>query len=202
FFSGSESWPRRVRRKRSSISSTRPLRRPKNRRRLLQLSINRASIRSAPGRRALLIVSRPTRPCGVSSSSRRASKSTKRFNAAQRFNPQRQEGTIVDTVLFLRNKDLPGLATTQECIEAIEAAYVEHGRGEAQELPRRRIYHPRKDKIDHYYWFNEMAGIVPGIRSMGLRVNSATVSVVRKRGNARLGFPGAFSALVFLFDTE
>lgn len=108
----------------------------------------------------------------------------------------------MDTVLFLRNQDMPGLATTDECIAAIEGAYVEHGRGEAQELPRRRIYHPRRDRTDHYYWFNEMAGIVPGIRSMGLRVNSATVSVTHKRGNARLGFPGAFSALIFLFDTE
>jgi ornithine cyclodeaminase/alanine dehydrogenase-like protein (mu-crystallin family) len=40
------------------------------------------------------------------------------------------------------------------------------------------------------------------MKSMGLRVNSATVSVQRKRGNARLGFPGAFSALIFLFDIE
>ena len=37
---------------------------------------------------------------------------------------------------------------------------------------------------------------------MALRLNSATVSVTRKRGNARFGFPGAFSGLVFLFDTE
>ncbi len=106
------------------------------------------------------------------------------------------------TTLFLRNQDMPGLVSTDECIEAIERAYIEHGRGDAQELPRRRIYHPHSGRPDHYYWFNEMAGIVPGIRSMGLRVNSATVSVERKRGNARLGFPGAFSALVFLFDTE
>lgn len=108
----------------------------------------------------------------------------------------------MDTTLFLQNKDMPGLATTDECIEAIEQAYIEMGRGEAQELPRRRIYQPRSNKTDHYYWFNEMAGVVPGIRSMGLRINSATVSVERKRGNARLGFPGAFSALAFLFDTE
>jgi ornithine cyclodeaminase/alanine dehydrogenase-like protein (mu-crystallin family) len=108
----------------------------------------------------------------------------------------------VKTTLLLRNQDMPDLVSTDDCIEAIENAYVEHGRGEAQELPRRRIYHPRHDRPDHYYWFNEMAGIVPGIHSMGLRVNSATVSVLRKRGNARLGFPGAFSALIFLFDTE
>ncbi|MEQ8321877.1 MAG: ornithine cyclodeaminase family protein [Rhodospirillales bacterium] len=104
--------------------------------------------------------------------------------------------------LILSNKDMAGLVTTEECIEAIEGAYMEMGRGTAQELPRRRIYHPRAAEPDHYYWFNEMAGIVPGIRSMGLRINSATVSVKSKRGNARLGFPGAFSALAFLFDTE
>jgi alanine dehydrogenase len=108
----------------------------------------------------------------------------------------------VKKTLFLRNQEMVGLVSTEESIEAIEAAYVELGKGEAQELPRRRIYHPRQDRIDHYYWFNEMAGVVPGIKTMGLRVNSATVSVERKRGNARLGFPGAFSALVFLFDTE
>jgi len=106
------------------------------------------------------------------------------------------------TTLLLQNRDLPGLATTDECIEVIERAYRELGKGEAQELPRRRIYHPLPDRTDHYYWFNEMAGVVPGMKSMGLRVNSATVSVQRKRGNARLGFPGAFSALIFLFDIE
>ena len=104
--------------------------------------------------------------------------------------------------LLLKNQDMPGLVSTDECIEAIESAFAELGRGEAQELPRRRIYHPHADRPSHYYWFNEMAGVVPGIRSMGLRVNSATVAVETKRGNARLGFPGAFSALVFLFDTK
>src|SRR5690606_19345023 len=111
------------------------------------------------------------------------------------------EEDVSDTLL-ITNQDMPGLATTAEYIDVIERAYLEHGQGVAQELPRRRIYHPRAEPPDHYYWFNEMAGVVPGMRSMGLRVNSATVNVARKRGNARLGFPGAFSALIFLFDTE
>lgn len=106
------------------------------------------------------------------------------------------------TTLLLRNQDMIDLVSTDECIDAIEGAYVELGRGDAQELPRRRIYHPHSDQPSKYYWFNEMAGVVPGIQSMGLRVNSATVQVENKRGNARLGFPGAFSALVFLFDTR
>jgi alanine dehydrogenase len=109
---------------------------------------------------------------------------------------------MAEKTLLLTNQDMPGLLTTKECIAAIEQAYQELGQGTAQELPRRRIYQPREEKIDHYYWFNEMAGIVPGIYTMALRLNSATVSVTRKRGNARFGFPGAFSGLVFLFDTR
>ena len=104
--------------------------------------------------------------------------------------------------LVISNKEMVGLVSTEECIDAIEYAYLELGQGKAQELPRRRIYQPKEKQDDHYYWFNEMAGIVPGIRSMGLRVNSATVNFTKKRGHTRLGFPGAFSALIFLFDTD
>ena len=103
---------------------------------------------------------------------------------------------------MIGNQDMPGLVTTDECIAAMEQAYTEFGTGTAQELPRRRIYHAREQPADHYYWFNEMAGIVPGIHTMAIRLNSATVNVSRKRGNARFGFPGAFSALVLLFDTR
>ncbi len=109
---------------------------------------------------------------------------------------------MVEKTLILSNEDIEGLVTTKECIEAIEKAYLELGQGVAQELPRRRIYQPREGMQDHYYWFNEMAGIVPGIHTMALRLNSATVQVAKKRGNARFGFPGPFAGLVFLFDTR
>ena len=108
----------------------------------------------------------------------------------------------MNKTLFISNQDMVGLVTIKECIAVIEQAYMEMGMGSAEDLPRRRIYHPRAEKPDHYYWFNEMAGIVPGIHTMGLRINSATVNVHRKRGNARLGFPGAFAAPIFVFDTE
>ena len=69
----------------------------------------------------------------------------------------------MSSTLLVSNQDMAGLVTTLECIEAIERAYLEHGQGVAQDLPRRRIYHPRQTPPDHYYWFNEMAGVVPGI---------------------------------------
>ncbi len=109
---------------------------------------------------------------------------------------------MVEKTLLLINEHMHGLVTTLEFIDATEQAYREMGEGTAQEIPRRRIYHPRKELKDHYYWFNEMAGIVPGIWTMALRVDSATVNVTTKRGNARFGFPGPFSGLVFLYDTR
>ena len=54
----------------------------------------------------------------------------------------------MDTTLLIGNRDMPGLVTTDECIEAMEQAYLELGGGAAQELPRRRIYHPRDEQTE------------------------------------------------------
>ena len=82
----------------------------------------------------------------------------------------------MDTALLIGNRDMPGLVTTDECIEAMEQAYLELGGGAAQELPRRRIYHPRDERTDHYYWFNEMAGILTGIHTMALLIPNASAA--------------------------
>lgn len=108
-----------------------------------------------------------------------------------------------EETLILSNDDIVGLVEPDEAIEAIENAYYELGRRKARDLPRRRIYLPQEDtEADEYYWFNEKAGAVPGIGRMAIRMDSATVDVSEKRGNARFQFPGAFAGLVMLFDTE
>lgn len=108
-----------------------------------------------------------------------------------------------EETLILSNEEMEGLIEPQTAIEAIEDAYYELGRRKARDLPRRRIYLPREDtEAEKYYWFNEKAGAVPGINRMAIRMDSATVDVSEKRGNARLQFPGAFAGLVLLFDTE
>lgn len=109
---------------------------------------------------------------------------------------------MVEKTLILSNEDMVGLVSVQECFNAIEQAFLELGQGTSHELPRRRIYLPRSEPQDHYYWFNEMAGVLPGVHTMALRLDSATVSVSKRRGNARFDFRGPFSGLVFLFDTR
>lgn len=108
-----------------------------------------------------------------------------------------------EKTLILSNEEMEGIIQRDEAIEAIEDAYYEFGRRKARDLPRRRIYLPQEDvDSDEYYWFNEKAGAVPSIERMAIRIDSATVNIGEKRGNARLQFPGAFAGLVLLFDTE
>lgn len=104
--------------------------------------------------------------------------------------------------LLLKNDDLIDLANISEMIDAIENVYEQMGKGQAVEHARRRIYQPKKDSQSQFYWFNHMSGLVDNIHTAAMRINSASVAVQDKRGNARLAFPGAFAALVLLFDTE
>ncbi|WP_416841266.1 ornithine cyclodeaminase family protein [Haloferax sp. DFSO52] len=103
---------------------------------------------------------------------------------------------------LLTNDDISSLLTPDTVIDLIENAFEELGRRSAKTLPRRRIYLPREGTDDEYYWFNEMAGVVPSQNAMAIRLDSATVDLTEKRGNVRFAFPDAFAGLVLLFDTE
>lgn len=107
-----------------------------------------------------------------------------------------------DETLLLSNEDQERLITFEDMLGAIEDAYTELGRNEAHSIPRRRIYTPKDDRVDDYHWFNIIPGVVPGSQTAAVRVDSATVRATDKRGNARFEFPGAFSGLVYLYDTE
>lgn len=107
-----------------------------------------------------------------------------------------------DETLIISNEEMEGLITPDEVLTAMEDAYVQMGHRRGRDLPRRRIYLPREEQEDRYYWFNEKAGALPDNNSMAIRIDSATVDVTEKRGNARFAFPGAFSGLILLYDTE
>jgi len=115
-------------------------------------------------------------------------------------NAHPEVNTVTCECLFLSNEDMVDLLAPEECVRALEEAFRDLGRRRAQELPRRRIYFPQGEAANRYYWFNEMVGLVHNV--LALRVNSATVHIARKRGNARLEFHGPFCGLVFLFEVE
>ena len=74
-------------------------------------------------------------------------------------------------VLLLKNQQIEGLVPMEEVIEAVEQAFRELGQGVAKTAPRSRLRVPWKD--DTQYFFNNIMGLVPGMKSMALRIDSS-----------------------------
>jgi alanine dehydrogenase len=88
-----------------------------------------------------------------------------------------------------------------EEIEAIEQAFVELGQGKAMNAPRARLRTPWKEEGGQYY-FNNIMGLVPGVKSMALRIDSSFSRQIEVDGSKRRVYPGDFIGLVMLFDMD
>ncbi len=77
-------------------------------------------------------------------------------------------------VLFIKNKEMENLVPMSEAVEVVEQAFREAGEGKAVNSPRTRlrVQAPGKAKGVQYY-FNNMMGLVPGLKSMALRIDSS-----------------------------
>ena len=104
-------------------------------------------------------------------------------------------------VLVLKNEQINGLVPMAEEIEAIEQAFRELGEGVAMTSPRARLRTPWKEPGGQYY-FNNIMGLVPGMKSMALRIDSSFSKEVKVAGASRRVYPGDFVGLVFLFDMD
>lgn len=104
-------------------------------------------------------------------------------------------------VLVLKNEQIEGLVPMAEVIEVIEEAFRELGQGAAMNAPRARLRIPWKEEGGQYY-FNNIMGLVPGMKSMALRIDSSFSKEVEVAGLRRRVYPGDFVGLVFLFDMD
>src|ERR671925_208940 len=104
-------------------------------------------------------------------------------------------------VLVLKNNQMENLLPMSEEIEAIEQAFRELGQGVAMMAPRARLRTPWKEAGGQYY-FNNIMGLVPGLKSMALRIDSSFSTEVEVAGAKRRVYPGDFVGLVFLFDMD
>jgi len=88
-------------------------------------------------------------------------------------------------VLVLKNHEMEKLLPYRELLarlgEAIETAYREYGNQVAVNRPRSRMYIPTREP-NTYYWFNNIAGIVPAFRAMALRIDSSLAREVTRDG--------------------
>ena len=104
-------------------------------------------------------------------------------------------------VLVLKDNQMENLLPMSEEIEAIEQAFRELGQGVAMMAPRARLRTPWKEAGGQYY-FNNIMGLVPGLKSMALRIDSSFSTEVEVAGAKRRVYPGDFVGLVFLFDMD
>jgi len=104
-------------------------------------------------------------------------------------------------VLVLKNDQMENLLPMFEEIDAIEQAFRELGEGKAMNAPRARLRTPWKEEGGQYY-FNNIMGLVPGVKSMALRIDSSFSKEVLVAGSKRRVYPGDFIGLVMLFDMD
>jgi len=104
-------------------------------------------------------------------------------------------------VLVLKNEEIEGLVSMPEVVEVMEEAFRELGEGIAMNAPRARLRLPWKEPGGQYY-FNNIMGLVPGMKSMGLRIDSSFSKEIETEGHRRRVYPGDFVGLIFLFDMD
>ena len=104
-------------------------------------------------------------------------------------------------VLVLKNHQMENLLPMSEEIDAIELAFRELGQGKAMLAPRARLRTPWKEEGGQYY-FNNIMGLVPGMKSMALRIDSSFSKEIQVDGSKRRVYPGDFIGLVMLFDMD
>ena len=108
-------------------------------------------------------------------------------------------------VLVLKNEQMERLLPYRELLERltgyIEVAFRDYGNEVAVNRPRSRMYIPTQE-ANTFYWFNNIAGIVPAYRAMALRIDSSLAREVVRDGKRREEYPGDYVGLVLLFDTE
>lgn len=104
-------------------------------------------------------------------------------------------------VMVLKNEQMENLLPMAEEVEAIELAFRELGEGKAMIAPRARLRTPWKEEGGQYY-FNNIMGLVPGMKSMALRIDSSFSKEVQVAGAKRRVYPGDFIGLVMLFDMD
>jgi alanine dehydrogenase len=104
-------------------------------------------------------------------------------------------------VLVLKNEQMEDLLPMSEEIDAIEMAFRELGEGKAMNAPRARLRTPWKEEGGQYY-FNNIMGLVPGVKSMALRIDSSFSKQIEIGGSKRRVYPGDYIGLVMLFDMD
>ncbi len=108
-------------------------------------------------------------------------------------------------MLILSNQDIEKILPVGACLEVLEEAYRDLGKGQAATVPRYDVFSPTK--ANEFYEYKTMSGVMPSRSIAALRLNSSVVKWYEKAGGVRkdkLPVAGGdrYVGLVMLFSTE
>jgi ornithine cyclodeaminase/alanine dehydrogenase-like protein (mu-crystallin family) len=108
-------------------------------------------------------------------------------------------------MLILSNEEIEKILPVGACLEVLEDAYRDLGRGMAATVPRYDVFSPAGD--DQFYEYKTMSGVLPNRNIAALRLNSSVVKWYEKAGGVRkdkLPVAGGdrYVGLVMLFSTQ
>ncbi len=108
-------------------------------------------------------------------------------------------------MLILSNEDIQKLLPVGACLEVLEEAYRDLGKGMAATVPRYDVFSPTNP--NEFYEYKTMSGVLPNRKIAALRLNSSVVKWYEKAGGVRkdkLPVAGGdrYVGLVMLFSTE
>jgi len=108
---------------------------------------------------------------------------------------------LENATLILKNDEIKRILSLEPCIDTMEEAFKELAIGVGKNLPRTRIYTPIHPGEEALYWFNNLAGAVPRLDAMALRINSRITQEMIKGGKKRKEMLGRSAVgLLFLFS--
>lgn len=102
--------------------------------------------------------------------------------------------------LVLSNAEIWNLITMEDLIPAVEAAFRETLTADA--ITRVRLNFVVPTLGENRYFSSIMSGAIPSVHAFAIRVISSPVRDVVVDGQKRREFPGDFTGLVYLYDTE
>lgn len=104
--------------------------------------------------------------------------------------------------LILKNDEIESLLSMQQLVDDTDAAFKDLGNGLAYNLPRGRIFIPVEEGggRDAVCMFNNIAGAVPRLNAVALRIDLSIKHGVERSGHKTIQHTGDYTGLILLFD--
>ncbi len=103
------------------------------------------------------------------------------------------------TTLLIKRDETKEIVSVNDCIDVLEEGFKELASGVGKNQPRERIYTPIIGGDEAFFYFNNLAGALPKLDTMALRIDSFITKEMFIGGKKRKEYGKSFIGLILLF---